>query len=130
MQSRNTITVTVYGRNTEYQWAFPARWIICPRCDGHATTTEHIECDGGGFTSEEWAEACDEDEDFAENYFSGAYDRPCPCCEGRGSIQAIDEDAIDRGGWRDAIMYKAHLKWEREEAEYRAMCAAERRRGA
>lgn len=125
---RNTITVTVYGRHVEHQWAFPARWIICPDCDGHATTTAHIEPDGGGFTGEEWAEACRECEDFAENYFSGVYDRPCPTCQGKGRIQTIDRKAVT--SWRDKIALKAHRRWEREEAEYRAMCEAERRMGA
>lgn len=126
--SRNTITVTVYGRTVEHQWAFPARWIICPECNGHATTTRHIEADGGGFTGEEWAEACRDDEDFAEKYFGGFYDRPCPSCEGKGRIQTIDAKRVT--SWRDRIALKAYRAHQRDMAEIDAMQEAERRMGA
>ncbi len=55
---------------------------VCEECDGSGVTTRHIESDGGGFTSSEWDEVCDGDPEFAENYLSGVYDRPCPECNG------------------------------------------------
>jgi RecJ-like exonuclease len=128
MQTNNTIMVTVYGRAIEHQWAFPARWIICQACDGHATTTAHIEPDGGGFTASEWRDACDENEDFEHDYFSGAYDRPCPSCAGKGRVQVIDTERVT--SWRDKIVLKEFKRQERDSAEIDAMHEAERRMGA
>lgn len=124
----NKITVTVYSNTTEHEVKFPARWIICEACDGNATTTRHIECDGGGFTASEWAEACGDDPDFADDYFSGRYDRPCDDCRGLGRIQVIDEEAVT--GWREKILLKAYWAQERDNREIDAMQAAERRMGA
>ena len=126
--SRNQLLLTVHGRHEPMEVSFPAKWVICGACEGHATTTRHIECDGGGFTASEWADACDDDPDFAEDYFGGRYDRPCPDCDGLGRVQAIDEEAVT--GWRQKILLKAFFKEGADEAEYRAMVAAERRMGA
>ncbi len=132
--SRNTIMIVVYGRHVEIDWHFPARWEICFGCEGHGTTTRHIECDGSGFTGSEWAEACDADPGddgepgFAEKYFGGHYDEPCPDCKGLGRVQVIDEELVT--GWRDKIALKAHHKNQREFAEIEAIHAAERRMGA
>lgn len=126
--SRNTITVPVYSKVGPLDATFPAKWVVCPACDGRATTTRHIECDGGGFTGSEWAEACCEDEDFADKYFSGAYDRACDACKGRSTVQEIDEEAVY--GWREKILLKAYYAQMRDNAEIDAMHAAERRMGA
>jgi len=64
----------------------PFQWSICDHCQGHGTTTRHVECDGGGFTASEWAE---QDEDFREDYMAGRYDRPCPHCQ-NGKVQIPD----------------------------------------
>jgi DnaJ-class molecular chaperone len=69
----------------------PFRIALCPECGGRGTTTRHIEPDGGGFTASEWAEACGDDDEFADNYFSGRYDRPCDECDGAGRIAEPDE---------------------------------------
>lgn len=69
---------------------YPTKWEICPRCSGNGTTTRHL----GGFTASEWAEACDGDPDFEENYFSGAYDRPCDECNGSGKVKVVDTDQL------------------------------------
>lgn len=126
-QSRTTITIYHGRRDTELEWRFPMRWIICEACEGHGTTTRHIECDGGGFTASEWAEACDDDPDFAEDYFSGRYDRPCDYCKGLGRVEVIDEERIT--SWRDKAVYKAYCEQLEDDRDYRAMCEAERRMG-
>src|SRR6185369_18026794 len=104
------INVEVFTNRDAVKVSFPARWEICPACDGNATTTRHIECDGGGFTGSEWAEACCEDEDFSEKYFGGHYDRPCPDCDGLGRVRIIDADAVI--GWRQRILLKAYRRQE------------------
>jgi RecJ-like exonuclease len=125
---RSSITVEIYTNRDALKASFPARWVICPACEGHATTTRHIECDGGGFTADEWAEACGDDEDFADDYFSGRYDRPCPDCNGLGRIMVIDEDQVT--GWRETILLKAYRAQQRDSREIDAMQEAERRMGA
>jgi len=125
---RTSIIVPIYTNRDQIDVSFPACWAICPACEGNATTTRHIECDGGGFTASEFAEACHEDEDFAEKYFGGAYDRPCPDCKGLGRIQVIDEDAVT--GWRERIFLRAFQAQERDSRAIDAIQAAERRMGA
>jgi hypothetical protein len=98
-----------------------AKWAICQTCSGSGKTSRHVECDGGGFTSEEWNE---QDEDFRRDYMSGAYDRPCETCDGLGRVLVIDRKACDKK------TLKAYDEWQREEREYQAICAAERRMGA
>lgn len=126
--NRNTLTLTLYGNRGDHQVAFPARWAICPACDGHATTTRHIECDGGGFTASEWADACGDDPDFAEDYFSGRYDRPCGDCDGKGRVQEVDGERIGNR-WLKKL-HDEYLRQERDSAEIDAIHAAERRMGA
>ena len=122
------LSVTIYSNRTEHTVAFPAKWAICGACDGHATTTRHIECDGGGFTASEFDEACDGDPDFADDYFGGRYDRPCPSCNGLGRVQEIDEEYVT--DWRSKIFLRAYYAQERDNREIDAMHEAERRMGA
>jgi RecJ-like exonuclease len=125
---RNGLKVTVHTNRDGIEVTFPARWVICGACDGNATTTRHIECDGGGFTAEEFDRHCDGDEDFAENYFGGYYDRPCPDCKGLGRVQVIDEEAVR--GWRQKTLL---AEYHRQMADNRAIDREqemERRMGA
>jgi RecJ-like exonuclease len=123
--SRNTITVPIYTNRDQIDVSFPARWVICSECAGNASTSRHVECDGGGFTASEWN---DQDDDFRQDYMAGVYDRPCDCCDGKGRIQIIDQKAVL--GWRERIFLTAFKKQERDNREIDAMQAAERRMGA
>lgn len=122
------IIVEVYTHRDAIQFAFPARWVICSSCEGNAVTTRHIECDGGGFTASEWEDICHDDEDFAEKYFGGHHDRPCPDCDGLGRVQVIDEDAVT--GWRERILLDAYYQQQLDSREIDAIQAAEMRAGA
>jgi hypothetical protein len=97
-----------------------------PVCEGCATDRgASVECDGGGFTSSEWAE---QDDDFKARLSRGVYDRPCGPCKGLGRVQGIDEDAVT--GWRERIFLKAYHAQERDSRAIDAIHAAERRMGA
>lgn len=98
----------------------PWKWAICPRCDGHNRNCEHVECDGGGFTSDEWAE---QDDDFKEAYLRGDYDRPCPYCEG-GRVKQVDWPKLTRAQKR---AWNAQVRADRED---RAIERMERMMGA
>jgi hypothetical protein len=78
----------------------PFKWEICSRCDGHNRNCEHVECDGGGFTSSEW-----------EDYLAGRYDRPCPYCEG-GKVKVADRSRMTKAQWREFVAQ------ERDDADY------------
>jgi len=114
-------TPTLYdedGNETE----LPFKWEICERCEGCATDRgASVECDGGGFTSSEWAE---QDDDFKEDYIAGKYDRPCAYCNGLGRIKVPDFRKMDPETCQE------YLEQEQDDRDYDAMCAAERRMGA
>jgi DnaJ-class molecular chaperone len=100
----------------------PFRWAICPACDGHATDRgASVECDGGGFTSSEWAE---QDEDFKEGYLRGDYDRPCDECDGSGKVMEADYSRMTPEQIKE---YDEQIEGDRE---CEAIHAAERRMGA
>lgn len=108
--------------DTEVTRNVPFRWSICAACEGHATDRgASVECDGGGFTSSEWAE---QDDDFKQHYLNGFYDRPCTTCGGLGRIKEPDLDVLDADD-RAALELS-----QRDDRDFRAMCAAERRMGA
>jgi DnaJ-class molecular chaperone len=99
----------------------PTRFALCPSCEGRGATSHHVECDGGGFTSSEWAE---QDEDFREDYLAGRYDRPCDACNGLRVIEVVDESRLDRRtrkAWRDQC---------RDDADHDAIRRAEIAMGA
>ena len=78
----------------------PSKRIVCPQCDG---TGKHVNpsIDGHGLTSEDFAE----DPDFAESYFSGAYDVRCELCNGNNVIDEIDENACKtKLSWYKGLM--------------------------
>lgn len=127
MADRNIITLTVYGNRGEHAFVFPAKWIICPECDGHATDRgRSVECDGGGFTASEWAE---QDEDFRDDYIAGRYDQPCRPCEGTGKVHTVDRKETRRYRWLVKVLAE-YDRQQRDSADIDAMQAAERRMGA
>lgn len=122
-----TTTITIYGDRTEHSVTLPAKWVVCPSCEGRGVTTRHIECEGGGFTAEEWRQACDDDEEFSEKYLGGFYDRPCNNCKGRTTILAINRRGLTR--WQKKLV-AAYDRQCMDLAEIDAISAAERRMGA
>ncbi len=120
------IKVDIYTNRDAIEVSFPARWAICPACEGCATDRgRSVECDGGGFTSSEWAE---QDDDFKEDYLAGRYDRPCEPCKGLGRVQVIERDEVR--GWRMKLLLRAYDAQVRDNYDIDAMHAAERRMGA
>lgn len=114
--AKDPICIEVDGEEIE----LPTTNEICRTCDGEG---KHVNpnIDGHGITSEEWER--DWDDESREAYFSGRYDVRCDDCDGRGVVRAPDPKKMTpelRKAWRE---------WQREEAEYRAECAAERRFG-
>lgn len=71
-----------------YRTNLPAKYVVCPRCEGRGT---HVNpsVDGQGLSSEDL-----EDEEFREAYFGGAYDVRCFQCEGHRVVPQVDWDAL------------------------------------
>lgn len=88
-------------------------WVVCPTCNGRGTSTAYL----GSFTADDFAE----DPDFAEDYFSGFYDRACDECDGRTTVRELTEAARQRPEVAEEIQ-----SW----AETEAIYAMERRMGA
>lgn len=107
----------------EHEIKLPAKWALCPHCEGCGTDRgASVECDGGGFTSSEWAE---QDEDFRTDYLAGRYDRPCDYCRGHVGRTLV----VDRARVNPATL-ALYDREQREESSYRQQCAMERRLGA
>lgn len=61
-------------------------WMVCPVCEGEGTTVDPA-IDGNGLTREDF----DEDPDFGESYWSGAFDITCRACKGK---RVVDQDRL------------------------------------
>lgn len=114
--------------NGEMQmYTFPAKYEVCHRCEGHGKhVNPDIECEGGGFTGSEWAEACAEDPDFHDDYFGGMYDISCTCCEGNRVVLVIDESSFDK---EDKIAFSQYQDQLEKDQLFEEERAAERRMG-
>ncbi|MHC4776953.1 MAG: hypothetical protein ACYTFG_00100 [Planctomycetota bacterium] len=116
-----------------YVFEAPAEFQVCPLCKGTGTMVNpNIDC--MGLSSQDFAD----DPKFEEAYFGGAYDVTCARCHGNRVVPSIIEPGTpDEPGPRDhdwtrerRVPYEALRRWERDEAEYQAMCRAERAMGA
>lgn len=113
----NSPTTTICIDDEEIE--LPTKWQICNICNGDGKTVNPgIDC--GGLTREDFLE----DPDFEADYFSGVYDVPCMTCKGSGKVRVPDFDRLT------AEQLEAYEEQEREEAEYQAICRAERMMGA
>ena len=105
-------------------WEFPAHNEVCDDCGGKGSTylgwAAHEQ---PSFSLEDFHE---EGPDFTEDYFSGYYDRVCPCCKGKRVVLVINEDRIPKA---HKVIWEAYLDHLEDERYYRAECEAERRMG-
>lgn len=95
---------------------FPAKFEVCPRCQGHGTH----DCFDNGMTR---ADMDEYDHDFAQDYIDGAYSKLCDECGGKRVVLVFD------GGRATKKQRLAYSKIEDEENERHAIEAAERRMG-
>lgn len=126
------VEVSYYNEDTdettEEEVNFPARHVVCARCDGHGT---HLTPSIGkyAYSAEEFYESFPEEED-REEYFKrgGIYDVTCEQCKGKRVVKVIDDDRIKMSGDEELKKhYARYLENRRDEAEYEAECRAERR---
>lgn len=117
-----SIEITLYRDDCEETFKTPAKWHICQACEGCGTDRgASVECDGGGFTSSQWA---DQNEEFKRDYLAGKYERPCEFCAGSGKVLVVDHDALSPAD-RQCL-----LQQERDDAAERRIRRMERMMGA
>lgn len=119
---RATMTMVFHLENDEGdedEVEFPCKYEACSLCDGHGS---HVNpsIDAHGISAEEFRD----DPDFAEAYFSGAYDVGCYRCGGDRVWPVIDEKRCNPA---DLARLDSYLE---ERAAWIAESEAERRMGA
>lgn len=105
----------------EIVYRLPARYVVCGHCSGTGTSSAHL----GAWTADEWSQ---ESYEFREDYLNGLYDKECPECHGL-RVVAVPYDWKDYSPKQQEV-FKLYLELQDEDAQYEAMCAAERRMGA
>lgn len=80
----------------------PSKFEVCPKCEGNGKFV-NPSIDSHGISAQEFAE----DPDFAEQYFSGVFDKTCDECGGlRVVLMPIDRTIFDQ----DMEEYMEHLR--------------------
>lgn len=116
MSARAVIRLELDGVEHE----LPAHFEVCHRCEGKGSHVNPA-IDGNGLTAEDFEE---QGEEFREDYMAGVYDVACERCRGDRVVPVLDRKRCDQK------LLAAYDEREREEREYQACCAAERRAGA
>lgn len=98
----------------------PIRLEVCGMCEGSGSVVSPG-IDSGGLTAEDFHD----DPDFAEDYFRGRYDEPCPNCHGSNVEPRPDTDTEIGKRVQEYLNEKAQF-----EAECHAEHMAELRMGA
>jgi len=84
-------TIITFIDNEEIERQLPAKYEVCPRCEGVGAHTNPA-IDGNGITADEMAELGDE---FFNDYMSGVYDIKCEQCDGLRVVLVPDEIRAD-----------------------------------
>jgi hypothetical protein len=104
-------------------WKFPAKFEVCPTCQGKGT---HVNpsIDAGGITESEWS---DWDYEERETYLSGGYDVDCYGCRGQRVVPEIDTSRLTP---QQKVGFELLEAQQRDDADFRACQRAERMMGA
>lgn len=111
----------------DFERSFPLRSTPCGDCGGKGSSSAYL----GSFTRDEFDDVF-HDEDYRDDYLSGRLDRACRACDATGSVWTLDIGRAERMAAGDPLMRQmldelsASL---RDEYDFRAMEAAERRMG-
>ena len=74
---------------------FPARFEVCPTCDGKGTHVNPSIDASGYYPDEDDDYGYDEDDEYGTPYERGVYDVPCATCSGKRVVLEIDRRAAD-----------------------------------
>ena len=104
-------------------YTLPAKFEICPTCEGHG---KHVNpsIDAGGISQDDEFWEDDQDEEGYSLYHNGFYDVTCYTCGGRNVVPSIDRDRANEATlaiWDDRCA---------DDAEFDRICRSERLMGA
>ena len=102
----------------------PSRNEVCSRCEGEGRIL-HPDIGNHAYSQEEFNDTFTDDD--KEEYFKGGhgiYGVSCHECNGRRVVAVVDRSRVNP----DAL--ERYENMEADDAEYEALCAAERRMGA
>jgi hypothetical protein len=85
-------TFTLFVNDAAVEVSLPAKFEVCPRCEGTGSHT-NPSIDGNGITASEMEELGDE---FREDYLRGAYDVTCHKCNGDRVISVVDRTRLSK----------------------------------
>lgn len=106
--------------DAEVTEVIPAKWVICPRCEGNGKHDHPAFANG--ITSSEFAEW---DDDERETYRSGGYDVTCDECHGSGKVRVPDREVATEAERALIDQYEdrqaERAAWDREDAHTRRM---------
>ena len=114
----------------EVELSLPCCMEVCDECHGQG----FVLCEGmrgAAYSSEEFYEAFDDEEDRQE-YFTrgGKYDVHCPVCKGKNVVPSVDEDRLSP---EQKLQYAEYQKYQEHqwqlESDSRAEARAERMMG-
>ena len=110
--ARPTKLIYECRNSREIPLRLPTKFRVCPTCDGRGSYVNPA-IDEHGISAEEMHD----DPDFAESYFSGAYDVTCAECLGKNVIETIDQEKlVTSSQTRRFKLFCAQIK-ERKEIE-------------
>lgn len=126
---RTQLDMTITYENEEGEEVsvqLPSKKAVCGGCEGEGYQL-HPGMRGHVYTREEFQDAFDDDQ--REQYFTrgGIYDVICEVCHGRNVVDEVDEDRLTD---EQREHYEVWGKTQAADAEYEAMCRAERLMGA
>lgn len=97
---------------TDVEVEIPAKFEVCPRCEGKGTHVNPA-IDGNGLSREDF----EADPDFEEAYLAGRYDVRCEECQGERVVLVPDEARMtpaDKEIWKKHSRQAARDRRERE----------------
>ncbi len=107
----STITITIEDEDgCEVEHKLPSMMEVCDECGGHT----YVLCEGmrgHAYSTEEFNESFDDEEQAEYFRYGGMYDVVCHVCKGKNVVPVVDESMLD------ANQKKLYAEWQEQEEE-------------
>jgi hypothetical protein len=120
------MTITYTCDDEEISVQVPSKKEVCYGCEGEGFQL-HPSMRGHAYTQDEFREAFDEEQRVEYFKRGGMYDVKCEVCKGNNVVDEVDEDRLTA---EQRVHFEAWCASQQGDAEYEAMCRAERDMGA
>jgi hypothetical protein len=121
-----TITLSDPDTGDDLEVQLPSRKCVCPTCEGEGYVL-NPSMRGHAYAKEEFDDAFDDEQRAEYLKRGGIYDVVCETCNGRNVVDEVAEDQLTPA---QLVQYEAWCESQRADAEYEAVCRAEREMGA